>query len=261
MSTILQEISRHKRLEVQKRKESVTYSELEQRGLFASPVRSLTASLLKAGSSGIIAEFKRRSPSKGMLHEDADAAAITTAYTQNGAAGLSVLTETAYFSGSDEDLLLARKNTGIPILRKDFMLDEFQLVEARSLGADVILLIAAILTPAELIHLGKTAHSLGMQVLLEVHTRSELERSLNPYIDIVGINNRNLEDFSVSVQTSFELGPLIPAEFLKISESAITEAAVIRDLRKAGFNGFLIGEAFMKQTDPGAAFKAFVESI
>lgn len=261
MSTILEEISRHKRLEVQKRKELFPYSVLEKRTLYSSPVQSLTASLLKEGSTGIIAEFKRRSPSKGMLHEDADAAAITTAYTENGAAGLSVLTETAYFSGSDEDLLLARKNTGIPILRKDFMLDEFQLIEARSLGADVILLIAAILSPAELIELGRVAHSLGMQVLLEVHTRAELERSLNPYIDIVGINNRNLEDFSVSVQTSFDLGPLIPEEFLKISESAITETSVISDLKKAGFNGFLIGEAFMKQPDPGRAFRTFVHSL
>lgn len=259
--TILDEIGAQKRHEVAKRKQEISIAELEKRPLFTSTPISLTASLTANGSTGIIAEFKRRSPSKGMLHEGADSSLITAAYTSHGAAGLSVLTETAYFSGSDDDLLAARKNLAIPILRKDFMVDEFQLVEARSLGADVILLIAAMLEPAELISFGKLARELGMQILLEVHSREELERSLNPYIDIVGINNRNLKDFTVSVRTSYELGPLVPSEFLKISESAITDITILKNLKAAGFNGFLIGETFMKEKDPGLAFADFVTSM
>lgn len=259
--TILDEIGAKKKIEVAARKAAITVSSLEKRPLFNSAPRSLTASLTAPGSTGIIAEFKRRSPSKGMLHEGADAALITRAYTEHGAAGLSVLTETAYFSGSDEDLAAARKNTGIPILRKDFIIDEFQIIEARSMGADVILLIAAMLTPAEIISFGKLSQELGMQVLLEVHSREELEKSLNPYLNIVGINNRNLKDFTVSVQTSFELGPLVPVEFAKISESAITDINVLRSLKQAGFNGFLIGETFMKTADPGATFADFVSAM
>ena len=259
--SILDEIGAQKRLEVGKRKLETAIHLLEKKKLFESSPISLTASLKKKGSTGIIAEFKRRSPSKGMLHELADASLITRAYTTGGAAGLSVLTETAYFSGSDEDFEAARKNSGIPIIRKDFIIDEYQIIEARSMGADVILLIAALLNPSELIALGKLTHELGMQVLLEVHTREELERSLNPYINLVGINNRNLNDFTVSIQTSFDLAGLVPAEFAKVSESAISDVAVLKKLKNAGFDGFLIGETFMKEKDPGAAFLDFVNNL
>ena len=258
---ILDEIAAQKRLEVGKRKLETAIHLLEKKKLFESTPLSLTASLKKEGSTGIIAEFKRRSPSKGILHAQADASQITRAYTDAGAAGLSVLTETAYFSGSDEDFADARKNTGIPIIRKDFIIDEYQIIEARSMGSDVILLIAALLEPNELIALGKLTHELGMQVLLEVHTREELERSLNPYIDLVGINNRNLNDFTVSIQTSFDLGEMIPADFAKISESAISDVEVLKKLKIAGFDGFLIGETFMKEKDPGAALVDFVRNL
>ena len=258
---ILDEIAAQKRVEVGKRKLVTAIHLLEKKKLFESSPVSLTASLKNEGSTGIIAEFKRRSPSKGMLHERADASQITRAYTDAGAAGLSVLTETAYFSGSDEDFAAARKNTGIPIIRKDFIIDEYQIIEARSMGADVILLIAALLDPSELIALGRLTHELGMQVLLEVHTREELERSLNPYINLVGINNRNLNDFTVSIQTSFDLGEMVPAEFAKISESAISDVAVLKKLKVAGFDGFLIGETFMKEKDPGAALVDFVRNL
>lgn len=258
---ILDEIAAQKQVEVGKRKLETGINILEKRKLFESLPVSLTAALKKEGSTGIIAEFKRRSPSKGILHATADAAQITRAYIANGAAGLSVLTETAYFSGSDEDFASARVNAGTPIIRKDFIIDEYQLIEARSMGADVILLIAALLEPAQLIAFGKLTHELGMQVLLEVHSKDELERSLNPYIDLVGINNRNLTDFSVSVQTSFDLFPLVPAEFAKVSESAISDITILKQLKATGFDGFLIGETFMKENDPGAAFLEFVKKL
>jgi indole-3-glycerol phosphate synthase len=161
-------------------------------------------------------------------------------------------------TAGNADLITARQSNTIPVLRKDFMIDEFQVIEAKSLGADIILLIAAILTPGEIKKLASVAKSLGLNVLLEVHNLAELERSINPAIDAVGVNNRNLADFSVSVETSYRLAPHIPPGFLKISESAISHPDTIKQLKLAGFNGFLIGENFMKQEDPGKAMRAFV---
>ena len=163
--------------------------------------------------------------------------------------------------GQKADLLQARSVNQIPILRKDFMIDEYQLLEAKAWGADIILLIAAILTPAQIDQLAKGAKSLGLNVLLEVHSLEELQRSINPNLDAIGVNNRNLADFTVSVETSYQLAEHIPAEFLKISESAISNPETIKQLKKAGFNGFLIGENFMKQADPGAAIREFVKEL
>jgi len=172
-----------------------------------------------------------------------------------------VLTDKDFFMGTKTDLHNARQVNQIPILRKDFMIDEFQVIEAKSLGADIILLIAVILTPQEIDALAKQAKNLGLNVLLEVHNLEELERSINPNLDAIGVNNRNLADFTVSVETSYKLAEHIPAEFMKISESAISDPETIKGLKKAGFNGFLIGENFMKQADPGAAMAEFVKAL
>jgi len=163
--------------------------------------------------------------------------------------------------GDKADLVKARKANSIPVLRKDFMIDEYQLFEAKALGADIILLIAAILTPAEVKHLAYMAKKLGLNVLLEVHNLEELQRSIDPNVDAIGVNNRNLADFTVSVETSYQLVEHIPNEFLKISESAISNPETIKQLKRAGFNGFLIGENFMKQKDPGAAMRDFVAEL
>jgi indole-3-glycerol phosphate synthase len=186
---------------------------------------------------------------------------VTTAYAAAGASALSVLTDVDFFGGHTNDLLAARAANQIPILRKDFMIDEYQILEAKALGADIILLIAAILTPDEIEDLAVFAKSLGLNVLLEVHNLEELQRSVIPELDAIGVNNRNLADFSVNIQTSFDLVDEIPDDFLKISESAISNPQTINELRAAGFDGFLIGENFMKTENPGASMTDFVSQL
>jgi indole-3-glycerol phosphate synthase len=258
---ILDKIVLNKKAEVELAKKNTSTKELEAAELFSRQTYSFRDFLLDPSRTGIIAEFKRKSPSKGIINDKVSVEAVTTAYAAAGASALSVLTDTDFFMGTKADLLKARQANNIPILRKDFMIDEFQVIEAKSLGADIILLIAAILTPAEIQTLASLAKSLGLNVLLEVHNLEELQRSINPNLDAIGVNNRNLADFSVSVQTSFDLAEHIPAEFLKISESAISNTKVIKELKEAGFNGFLIGENFMKQEDPGAAMGDFVKGL
>ena len=182
-------------------------------------------------------------------------------YTSAGASALSVLTDHDFFMGHEDDLIAARAVNQIPILRKDFMIDEYQIIEAKALGADIILLIATCLTPAEILSFAKLAKSLGLSTLLEVHNREELDRNLNPYLDVIGVKNRNLKDFSVSIETSLSLSELIPKEFLKISESAISNPETIKLLKSVGFNGFLIGENFMRTANPGEAMAAFVKEM
>jgi indole-3-glycerol phosphate synthase len=211
--------------------------------------------------TGIIAEFKRRSPSKGVINDQSAVAAVTTAYAAAGASAISVLTDTDFFGGHPKDLMDARAVNTVPLLRKDFMIDEYQILEAKAFGADIILLIAAILTPAQIDSFSKMAKGLGLNVLLEVHNQEELERSINPNLDAIGVNNRNLADFSVDIQTSFDLVKQIPDEFLKISESAISDPKIIMQLKNAGFNGYLIGENFMKTNDPGAAMRQFTQEM
>jgi len=258
---ILDKIVLNKKAEVQAVKQHTTIKELEASALFNRQTYSFREFLLDPARTGIIAEFKRRSPSKGIINDKVGVEAVTTAYAEAGASALSVLTDTDFFMGTKADLVKARQANTIPVLRKDFMIDEFQVIEAKSLGADIILLIAAILTPQEIDKLASLAKSLGLNVLLEVHNLEELERSINPNLDAIGVNNRNLADFTVSVETSFDLAEHIPAEFLKISESAISNTKVIRELKQAGFSGFLIGETFMKQADPGLAMSEFVKGL
>ena len=258
---ILDKIVAHKKTEVELAKKNVSYTSLEESEYFHRDVLSFKDFLLDPNRTGIIAEFKRKSPSKGIINDKVSVENVTTGYAAAGASALSVLTDRQFFMGRRIDLMRARKVNRIPILRKDFMIDEYQVIEAKSMGADIILLIAAILTPAQIQQLASLAKSLNLNVLLEVHNLEELERSINPNLDAIGINNRNLADFTVSVETSYQLAEHIPPEFLKISESAISNPETIKQLKKAGFNGFLIGENFMKQADPGAAMREFVRQL
>ncbi|QJD95871.1 indole-3-glycerol phosphate synthase TrpC [Mucilaginibacter robiniae] len=259
--TILDNIVLKKKKEVAAAKMVTSYTQLEEREMFLRDTLSFRDFLLNPARTGIIAEFKRRSPSKGVINDEAKVADVTMGYNSAGASALSVLTDRHFFGGRKMDLLEARKVNHIPILRKDFMIDEYQIVEAKTLGADVILLIAAILTPEQIKHFATTAKSVGLNVLLEVHNQEELERSLDDNVDAVGVNNRNLADFTTSVETSFRLVEHIPDQFLKVSESAISNPETIKELKAAGFNGFLIGENFMKHRYPGYAMEEFVRQL
>lgn len=255
---ILDKIVLHKQEEVKQAKSRVSAGQLEASELFQRTCYSFKDFLLHPQRTGIIAEFKRKSPSKGVINDKVQVETVTAGYNAAGASALSVLTDGEFFMGDKADLVAARKVNQVPILRKDFMIDEYQVIEAKAIGADIILLIAAILTPQEIQQLASLAKSLGLNVLLEVHNLEELKRSINPNLDAIGVNNRNLADFTVSVETSYQLAPHIPDGFLKISESAISNPQTIMQLKQAGFNGFLIGENFMKQQDPGAAMLDFV---
>ncbi|MDB5123719.1 MAG: indole-3-glycerol phosphate synthase [Mucilaginibacter sp.] len=258
---ILDKIVINKKREVEQAKSLTSSAGLQASEFFQRDCYSFKQFLLDPLRTGIIAEFKRKSPSKGIINDKVSVQQVTTAYAAAGASALSVLTDTDFFMGSKADLIQARQANSIPVLRKDFMIDEYQVIEAKAWGADIILLIAAILTPAEIQNLASLAKSLGLNVLLEVHNLEELERSINPNLDAIGVNNRNLADFTVSVDTSYALAPHIPKEFLKISESAISNPETIKQLKTAGFNGFLIGENFMKQEDPGMAMSDFVAGL
>jgi indole-3-glycerol phosphate synthase len=258
---ILDQIIAHKRTEVAERKSLYPVKLLESSIYFQTPPVSLKKYLLRPDKSGIIAEIKRKSPSKGTINRYVSVERTSIGYMQAGASALSVLTDAHFFGGKNEDLTTARKFNFCPILRKDFTVDEYQIIEAKSIGADAILLIAAVLEPKEVEQLAKTAHSLGLEVLLEVHNREELEASLSPHVDVVGVNNRNLKDFHVSVDTSLQLAEAIPGDFLKVSESGISQAQTIRRLKQAGYQGFLIGETFMKHSRPEKACADFIEEI
>ncbi len=257
---ILQEIVAHKQKEVAKNKELYPVKLLEKSLHFDASRVSLKEYLLRPDKSGIIAEFKRKSPSKGMINEYAMVKEVTTGYMQAGASALSILTDNKYFGGKNEDLTEARDYNFCPILRKDFIVDEYQLVEAKSIGADAILLIAAVLSATEAKTLAKQAKELGLEVLFEIHAEEELGK-VNEYLDVVGVNNRNLKTFEVKIQTSLDLSEKIPGEFVKISESGIHDPEKIRLLTKSGFQGFLIGENFMKHSMPGKACQEFIKQL
>ena len=258
---ILDKIVITKKTEVELAKKMVSVKALESGAYFDRQPYALKEFMLARDKTGIIAEFKRRSPSKGVINDLSTVTEVTQGYAAAGASAISVLTDTDYFGGHPKDLMEARAANTVPLLRKDFMIDEYQIFEAKAWGADIILLIAAILTPAEIDSFSRLAKGLGLSVLLEVHNLEELERSIYPNLDAIGVNNRNLADFSVDIQTSFDLVNKIPDEFLKISESAISDPKIINQLKLAGFNGFLIGENFMKTTNPGAAMRQFTEEM
>lgn len=258
---ILDTIVLHKHKEVSDRREAVPVHELEKRMLFQRPVVSIKKQLTTQGASGIIAEFKRKSPSKSVINAVAKADRTTIEYVQAGASALSVLTDEYFFGGSDEDFLAARIANSCPMLRKDFVIDEYQIIEAKSIGADVILLIASILDSSEVKRFVKLAHSLNLEVLLEVHSQKELSVNLDSGTDLIGVNNRNLKTFEINLDVSKRLYPLIPKEVIKVSESGIDKVESILELRKIGFQGFLMGQKFMEQEEPGAACKNFIHAL
>ncbi|HLN72092.1 MAG: indole-3-glycerol phosphate synthase TrpC [Methylococcaceae bacterium] len=258
---ILDQINENKRREVAEAKEKVSMDDLKASPYFERPVNSLKAALLANKASGIIAEFKTQSPSKGTINENAEASEVTAGYVSAGASALSVLTDERFFGGSIEDLAKARwANPSTPILRKDFIIDIYQVYETKAHGADVMLLIAESLDKQLLLELTQTAKQIGLEVLVEIHGAEELDK-LNPLIDLVGVNNRNLKTFEVDVNTSIRLGDLIPESFVKISESGISDPQSIQALRDANFKGFLIGETFMKTDKPAKALEEFIASI
>jgi len=256
---ILEKIIADKKKEVALKKELIPVEVLERMPFYNDERVSLKDSLLKENSTGIIAEFKRKSPSKGIINNKADLTEVVLAYDMD-AAGISVLTDEIYFGGTNDDLLLARNIVSVPLLRKDFIIDEYQLYEAKGIGADVILLIAANLTRQEVKRLASKAKQLDLEVLLEIHNEEELEHICND-VDFVGVNNRNLKTFEVDINTSLQLFPHIPKDKLAIAESGISNTGTIVTLKQAGFKGFLIGENFMKQPDPTIAFADFVTEL
>jgi indole-3-glycerol phosphate synthase len=265
---ILEKIVANKRKEVAAQKEAVPLDKLVElnAGQFERPVCSMLGALAES-KSGIIAEFKRKSPSKGWIFPDARVEDVVPAYESGGASACSVLTDSVFFGGSSGDLCRARELVRLPLLRKDFMVDEYQIYQARATGADAILLIASVLSPVECIRLAREAMKLNMEVLLEIHSEDELNR-LNPYIDMLGVNNRNLGTVDTGVDNSFRLMEQIlkeiggdPSVPLFVSESGLSDIQTIRALRSAGFRGFLIGESLMKTLNPGKTLKELVVQL
>src|SRR5690554_1885708 len=257
---ILEQIVDYKRKVVQETRELNPVKRLEQSIFFETTPVSLKTYLTREDKVGVIAEIKRSSPSTGVINNQIDVEKLSINYMQAGASALSVLTDGRSFGGSNTDLEIARKNNFCPILRKEFIVDEYQIVEAKSIGADCILLIAACLTPQECNQFAKFAKSLNLEVLLEVTTKEEIADYVNPYIDLIGVNNRNLKDFTTRISNSIELFEFLPKELVKISESGIKTAKQMVELKKTGFDGFLIGGYFMQYDDPGQACKTLIEN-
>lgn len=257
---ILDKIIADKHKEVTLKKSIIPIKQLENSVLFDRETNSL-ARALQNSDTGIIAEHKRRSPSKSVINQKVSVQDVADGYQNAGACGMSVLSDGKYFGGSLEDLLLARATVQMPLLRKEFIIDEYQLVEAKAHGADVILLIAAILSRDEIKSLSQFAKSLSLDVLLEVHNQDELQKSIMPSLDMLGVNNRNLKTFEVSTEISKTLSTLIPDDFVKVSESGISTIEAIKDLKQYGYKGFLIGENFMKTENPGASAVEFIQKL
>jgi len=257
---ILEKIVADKRLEVALKKQLIPTFQLEQSVLFERETISLVKNLQNS-PSGIIAEHKRRSPSKQVINHNLNVFDVAQGYEKSGVCGMSVLTDGKYFGGSLDDLLLARSSCNLPLLRKEFIIDNYQILEAKAYGADVILLIAAILTQEEIKSFSEFAKSLQLEVLLEVHNEAELQKSIMPSLDMIGVNNRNLKTFEVSLETSKTLSSYIPNEFIKISESGISNVEAIKELKPFGYQGFLIGENFMKTDNPGESANHFINQF
>ena len=256
--TILDKINANKLKEIDVSKRNISIKQLESSGLFERECISLKDAILN--KSGIIAEFKRQSPSKGIINGIAKPEDVASGYEKAEVSAISCLTDFNYFGGTFDDLRAVRQAVNIPVLRKDFMLDEYQLIEAKSIGADIILLIASSLSITKTKELAKTAKSLDLNVLLEIHDEYELNH-INEYCDAIGVNNRNLKTFEVSIDVSKRLAPYITDDFIKVSESGISNVAAIKDLKDFGYQGFLIGENFMKTENPGKSCKEFVKQL
>ncbi|OPC64481.1 indole-3-glycerol phosphate synthase TrpC [Elizabethkingia miricola] len=255
---ILDKIVAQKQLEVAASKKLISIEELKDNAFFSRKTFSLKESV--KNKSGIIAEFKRKSPSKGIINDVQNPLSIVSFYEKYGASGISILTDTEFFGGSKEDILAVREHINIPTLRKDFMIDAYQFYEAKAMGADVVLLIAACLSPEQVSEFTALAHSLNLEVLLEIHTAEELKH-FNSDIDLVGINNRNLKDFKVDLQHSVNLKNLLPTGTLSVAESGIYNTEDFLFLKEKGFDAFLMGEYFMKGENPGQKFKEFLSNV
>jgi indole-3-glycerol phosphate synthase len=258
--TFLDNIIENKKKETAFLKTTASFREMENRKFFKQDTFSLSESLLNPDKTGIIAEFKRKSPSKGVINSLSSVEEVAAGYIREGASGVSVLTDYHFFGGSLTDISVIREKSQFPVLRKDFIIDEYQVIESKSLGADVILLIAAVLGAREILNLSSLARSLGMEVLLEIHETEELNK-LNQFVNIIGVNNRNLKTFEVNSELSEILAEKIPDGFLKISESGISSSQTLKKLKDCGYNGFLIGEAFMSTPDPVKTFSEFVKDL
>ncbi|NER18424.1 indole-3-glycerol phosphate synthase TrpC [Spongiivirga citrea] len=256
---ILDKIVADKRIEVDLKKGLIPLKQLEASVLFDRKSTSMSKSI-KSGS-GIIAEHKRRSPSKSVINQKVSVQEVAAGYENAGVSAMSVLTDGKHFGGSLDDLLLARASVKMPLLRKEFIIDEYQILEAKAHGADAILLIAAVLSKNEIKSLSETAKSIGLDVLLEVHNEEELHKSIMPSLDMLGVNNRNLKTFEVSLETSKKLSTIIPNDFVKVSESGISNIEAIKELKPYGYEGFLIGENFMKTDNPGKSASEFIKSL
>lgn len=259
MKDILSEIIANKRFEVDLQKQAISIEQLQEGITDISPAHSMKQALI-ASTSGIIAEFKRRSPSKGWIQQDARPEEVVPTYAAAGAAALSILTDEKFFGGSLKDIRTARPLVQIPILRKDFIIDEYQLYQAKIVGADAVLLIAAALEQDKCNELAEKAHSLGLEVLLEIHSTEEIAY-INKGVDMIGINNRNLGTFFTDVENSFRLAGQLPHDSVLVSESGISDPETVKRLRKAGFRGFLIGETFMRTPQPGESLQNFLETL
>ena len=257
---ILEHIVADKRVEVQLKKQLIPVEQLEKSVLFNRATISLSKQLTES-PTGIIAEHKRRSPSKAVINQTQNVFEVAKGYENAGVCGMSVLTDSKYFGGSLDDLIITRASCNLPLLRKEFIIDSYQILEAKAYGADVILLIAAILSKQDIKHLSEFAKSLGLEVLLEVHNEEELYKSIMPSLDMIGVNNRNLKTFEVSLETSKRLCENIPNDFIKVSESGISSIEAIKILQPYGYKGFLIGETFMKTGHAGDAAAMFIKNL
>jgi len=258
--SILDKIIKDKHKEVALKKGLIPVSQLERSVLFERSTFSLTKRLKKS-NSGIIAEHKRRSPSKSTINQSLNVFDVAKGYEDAGVCGMSILTDGKYFGGSLDDLVIARSSCNLPLLRKEFIIDEYQLLEAKAYGADVILLIAAVLKRNEIKKFSGFANSIGLEVLLEVHNEEELEKSIMSSIDMLGVNNRNLKTFEVSLEMSKVLADKIPVDFVKVSESGISSVDAIKELQPYGYKGFLIGENFMKTDNPDESAREFIKEL
>ncbi|MGQ1787050.1 MULTISPECIES: indole-3-glycerol phosphate synthase TrpC [unclassified Saccharicrinis] len=257
---ILEKIVAQKKIEVQRQQEFTSVEKLKGYDSFQKEVPSLKAFLQDKNHNGIISEYKRKSPSKGVINSMSTVEDVVPLYEKAGVSGISVLTDSEFFGGNKSDLVAARRVTTVPILRKDFMISPYQVYEAKAIGGSAILLIAAILSYQEAEELSKLAKDLGLDILMEVHSKEELD-IVNSLVDVVGVNNRNLKTFEVSLRQSIDLAQAMPDEMVKISESGIYTPEDIFLLREHGFQGFLIGENFMRTKNPGQACIEFSEAI
>jgi indole-3-glycerol phosphate synthase len=257
---LLDQIITSKKREVALKKSIIAINQLENSDLFNAKTHSLSKSIINS-PFGIIAEHKRRSPSKATINNSLSVEEVAKGYQNARASGISILTDSQYFGGSLDDLLLAKASVTTPLLRKEFIIDEYQILEAKAHGADAILLIASVLTRTEIKSLSEFAHSIALEVLLEVHNLEELEQSIMPSLDIIGVNNRNLKTFEVSLQNSIDLVTQIPTDFVKISESGLSNPEEVELLKNQGFQGFLIGENFMKTDNPGVELEQFINQL